>query len=57
MASGGGPNSSRALEVKLTLEINSLTRRLNLGRNVSLRLKPTKLFPQDFSGGDCCSRA
>jgi len=30
----------RALEVKLTLEINSLTRHLNLRRNVSLRLKP-----------------
>jgi hypothetical protein len=31
--------------MKLTLEINSLTRRLNLWRNVNLRLNPNQLSP------------
>jgi hypothetical protein len=34
-----GPNSPSALEVNLTLEINSLTRRLNPRRNVDFRLQ------------------
>jgi hypothetical protein len=35
-----GPDFPRALPVKLTLEINSLTRRFNLRRNVDLSLHP-----------------
>src|ERR1700678_1596729 len=37
-----GANFPRGLQVKLTLEINSLTRRLNPWRNVNLRLNPPK---------------
>jgi hypothetical protein len=39
-ACGCGLRSLRAIDVKLTVEINSLTRRLNHHRNVSLRLNP-----------------
>jgi hypothetical protein len=35
-----GPNSSRARQAKLTLEINSLTPRLKLRRGAGLPLRP-----------------
>jgi hypothetical protein len=42
--------------MKLTPEINSLTRRLNPCRNVNSHLNQTKLFPLRFTSGECCGR-